>query len=347
MKFRQEFSHIGEIRSLLPYGTNVMALTATANVKTRQNVMKSLEMTRPYVISKVPNNPNVFLAVLRKPSKYDTSAIVKPIVLGIVKSGVSADRHLVFCCTYPETVKLFQEAVLQLNDEDALYVSAISSEVLSHRRTCEKYDACTAENMKRHIVKSFTETNGTIQTVFATIAFAMGLDSPNIRHIMHWGPPVDIKTYIQEVGRSGRDGKSATAILFYQPTDFRGRPGVSESMKEYCTNTTECRRKELIKDFGTTVGIKYPAKKCLCCDVCAMACSCRSCQLPDTYVYFNELTDEAVEEPQCSVLPGDTLTTKQSGIKAQLLDYRRQLCERASVSSASLMVGIEIASQTA
>ena len=152
-----------------------MALTATANVKTRQNVMKSLEMTRAYVISKVPNNPNVFLAVLRKPSKYDTSAIVKPIVLGIVKSGVSADRHLVFCRTYPETVELFQEAVLQLNDEDALYVSVISSEVLSHRRTCEKYDACTAENMKRHIVKSFTETNETIRTVFATIAFCNGV----------------------------------------------------------------------------------------------------------------------------------------------------------------------------
>ena len=137
------------------------------------------------------------------------------------------------------------------------------------RRTCEKYDACTAENMKRHIVKSFTETNGTIRTVFATIAFAMRLDSPNIRHIMHWGPPVNIETYLQEVGRSGRDGKSATAILFYQPTDFRGRPGVSES--EYCTNTTESRRKELIKDFSTRVGIKYPAKvfvlRCVCDDM--------------------------------------------------------------------------------
>ena len=74
-----------------------------------------------------------------------------------------------------------------------------------------------------------------------------------------------------------------------------------------------------------------------------MTCSCPSCHLPDTYVYFKELTDEAVEEPQCSALPGGTLTTKQSAIKAHLLEYRRQLCERALVPSASLILGIEIA----
>ena len=103
---------------------------------------------------------------------------------------------------------------------------------------------------------------------FATIAFAMGLDSPNIRHVMHWGPPADIETYIQEVGRSGRDGKPATAMLFYTPVDFCGRPGVSSSMKEYCINKSECRRKVLMRDFGITGRIRYPATKCLCCDVC-------------------------------------------------------------------------------
>ena len=61
-------------------------------------------------------------------------------------------------------------------------------------------------------------------------------------------------------------------------------------------------------------------------------------------MYFKELTHEIVAEPQCSsALSGDTLTSKQCAIKAQLLEYRRQLCERASVPSASLMVGIEIA----
>lgn len=177
-----------------------MALTATANVKTRTNVMKSLEMTQAHVISKLPNNPNLFLAVFRKPTSQDKSVIVEPIVHSITSNGVSADRHLVFCRTYHETVELFQEAVLGLHDQDALYAHTSTSLPQSHCRTCEKYDACTAESIKKHIVSSFTDPNGTVRAVFATIAFAMGLDSPNIRHTIHWGPPVDVETYIQEVG---------------------------------------------------------------------------------------------------------------------------------------------------
>lgn len=321
-----------------------MALTATANVATQANVLKCLEMAHPYIISEIPNNPNLFLAVLPKPSTCDTTLVVEPIVQSITVSGVFADRYLVFCRLYAETIELFQEAALQLNDLNALYVPTASTEALpqSHCRTCEKYDACTAENMKRHIVTSFTDPSGTIRAVFAIIAFAMGLDSPNIRHVMHWGPPADIETYIQEVGRSGRDGKPATAILFYTPVDFRGRPGVSPSMKEYCVNTSECRRKVLMRDFAITGPITYPATKCLCCDMCAMTCSCGSCHLPESYLYFKELTDKILKKPTCRTTTARLLTDKQECIKAQLLEYRRQLCERAAVPSASLMVGIEI-----
>ena len=344
VKFRQEFSNIAEIRSLLPHKTNIMALTATANVTTQANVLKCLEMVHPYIISEIPNNPNLFLAVLPKPTTCDTTLVVEPIVQSITMSGVSADRYLVFCRSYAETIELFQEAALQLNDLNALYVPTLSTQALpqSHCRTCEKYDACTAENMKRHIVTSFTDPNGTIRAVFATIAFAMGLDSPNIRHVMHWGPPADIETYIQEVGRSGRDGKPATAILFYIPVDFRGRPGVSPSMKEYCINTSEYRRKVLMRNFGITGRITYPATKCLCCDMCALTRSCGSCRLPESYLYFKELTDKVVKKPTCRITTARLLTDKQECIRAQLLEYRRQLCERAAVPSASLMVGIEI-----
>ena len=64
VKFRQEFANIAEIRSLLPYGTNIMALTATANIKTKESVLRTLEITQAYVISRVPNSPNTFFAVL-------------------------------------------------------------------------------------------------------------------------------------------------------------------------------------------------------------------------------------------------------------------------------------------
>jgi superfamily II DNA helicase RecQ len=180
--FRQEFSNIGEVRSLLPRWTNVMALTATANVMTQQNIIKSLEMKEVLRICKMPNVPNLFLSVVQKP-ECEISQIVTPIVNEIAQNGISADKYLVFCRSYKETMELFQEAVLQLDSRNALYVSPPSGTDMhpqSYRRTCEKYDACTAERMKDHIVRSFTDAEGTIRSVFATIAFAMGLDSPNI-----------------------------------------------------------------------------------------------------------------------------------------------------------------------
>ena len=144
--------------------------------------------------------------VLRKPAEHNKSLIVEPIVQGTTKSGFMADRYLVFCRTYPETVELFQEAVLQLTTKKHCFYRIIRS-LVTLQDMWGKNDACTGENMKRHIIKSFTEPAGTVWAVFATTTFAMGLDSPNARYIVHWGHPADTKTYIQEIGRSGHNGR--------------------------------------------------------------------------------------------------------------------------------------------
>ncbi len=321
-----------------------MALTATANLHTRQKVLKALEMNKCYVVTEMPNNPSVFLAVIPKPD--DHTKVVQPIVDQVCTNGASADRYLVFCRTYGETVEMFQEAALQLDARNSLYVT--SGTVPKHeRRTCEKYDACTADNIKHHVVQSFTDPSGVVRVVFATIAFAMGLDSPNIRNILHWGPPRDTETYLQEIGRAARDGKPAVAVLFYKSTDFRGNPGVTEAMRTFCTNTVVCRRKLLMEGFGSTDAIIFPETKCQCCDVCASDCACQFCQLPEAYLHYQMLNleellnfDQADEESSRGV----PLSPKQTALKSRLLAYRRHLCEKILLpeTDATVMVGIEI-----
>ena len=80
----------------------------------------------------------------------------------------------------------------------------------------EKFTACSSRNTKKNVLKSFTQPNGLVRIVVATVAFGMGLDSPNVRYVIHWGPPNDIKLYVQETGRGGRDGKPVVCTLFYQ-----------------------------------------------------------------------------------------------------------------------------------
>ncbi len=103
---------------------------------------------------------------------------------------------------------------------------------MSHQKLClsmnEEIDAGTADNVKHHVVQSFTVPSG------------VGLDSPSIRNILHWGPPRDTETYLQEIGRAARDRIPAVAVLFYKSTDFRGNHGVTEAIRTFCTNTVVC-----------------------------------------------------------------------------------------------------------
>ena len=56
---------------------------------------------------------------------------------------------------------------------------------------------------QQNIVRSFTKPDGTLRLVFATVVFSLGLDSPNVRHIVHWSSPDDLDMYVQESGRAG------------------------------------------------------------------------------------------------------------------------------------------------
>ena len=103
--FRSEFANISEIRALAPPGTNVMALTATANSVTRANVIRSLDMTNHVVIAKLLHNPNIFYAVLPMPSNHMT--MLKPLIDQLDAKGTGADRYLIFCRSYDDILALY------------------------------------------------------------------------------------------------------------------------------------------------------------------------------------------------------------------------------------------------
>ena len=68
------------------------------------------------------------------------------------------------------------------------------------------FTACTILSVKDAILESFCKSDGILRVVIVTVAFGMGLDCPNVRRVMHWGPSSDIEQYVQETGRGGRDG---------------------------------------------------------------------------------------------------------------------------------------------
>ena len=103
-QFRMDFAHIGEIHSLLPAGTSVMALTATANLTTRRMIIKNLEMHGCYIKSRNPNRANIHYVISEKP---DVMEVFKPIVCDVCEKGEGANRCIIFCRTYNDCSMIF------------------------------------------------------------------------------------------------------------------------------------------------------------------------------------------------------------------------------------------------
>ena len=81
------------------------------------------------------------------------------------------------------------------------------------------YTSVTVDSVKKQIVKSFCDPNGRLRIVVSTVAFGMGLDCPNVKEIIHWGPSCELVNYIQETGRGGRNGELCLATILFARAD--------------------------------------------------------------------------------------------------------------------------------
>ncbi len=280
--------------------------------------------------------------VVAKPTNEDN--FLKGIIEHVSSNGVKADRQLVFCRTYDDTTHFFRKVAVELGRRDALYTQhPIPKEEKSKYRVVDKYDACTSLSVKRNITESFTQKNGNLRVVFATTAFSMGLDSPDIRSIYHWGPPSDFESYLQETGRGGRDGDPCVAVLYVGEADLRSEH-VSQAMIHYCQNEEKCLREILMQPFSGTSPIVKPDCLHNCCNVCEKLCSCDQCALPvaDMAISMEELQ---VFEPvvyQSPSLEADVhATTKkeQTEMKDRLFRYRDRVLDDVTTV---YLLGIEL-----
>ena len=134
-------------------------------------------------------------------------------------------------------------------------------------RLVDMYTSCTDSEVKEQIIDSFTKPDGILRIVCATIAFGMGVDCPNVRLVIHLGPPDDTESYIQETGRAGRDEKHAEALLLLKK---KFSQHVDDYMKAYCMSTCECRRFLLFDHMERYDPKKHNRPPHKCCDLCFM-----------------------------------------------------------------------------
>ena len=162
------------------------------------------------VVSVNPCKANIKYAIGSLNTTLDTFG---PVVTEIRRQRQRLPRIIIYCRRIDECANLYLFFKEQLGVHFTMPPGAPD---LPKFRLLDMFTSCTESAVKDEIVGAFTKESN-LRIVIATIAFGMGVDCPDVRQVIHLGPPSDIECYVQETGRAGRDGLPALALLLRSP----------------------------------------------------------------------------------------------------------------------------------
>ena len=261
------FSNIGELRSILPQGIPIIALTATATTEIFKAVSNKLSLNDPVMIGLSPNRDNIKYYVEPLPNISMFSGFL---VENILTHCLKFPKTLIFCRTIAECASLYQAIRAKLGKD---FTDPPGYPDYHKFRLVDMYTRASSKEMKKKVLASYMSTGGKLRIVLATTAFSMGIDCPDISNVIHFDPPPNVEQYVQETGRAGRNGELASALLLY------GRTGkhTQQAMINYGTNFNQCHCITLFKHFLFYKDTEFSLPICKCCDICETKCKCTQC----------------------------------------------------------------------
>ena len=270
--FRPDYRNLRLLRGLFP-NTPMLALTATANARVREDIINQLSLHNGRVFQSSFNRSNLNYRVV--PKKHALERLVQEL-----KSRPDASA-IVYCFSRKGTEKT-------------------AADLTANGIKAAAYHAGMSAIQRSRVQERFIRDE--IPVITATIAFGMGIDKPDVRLVVHMDMPKSVEGYYQETGRAGRDGLPSDCLLFFSNGDRfkhemfireiedpeerqRARVKLDEIVR-YC-GLTSCRRKYLLNYFGES----FENHNCGGCDVCKPHVETRLAERSNEQDYDRELFD--------------------------------------------------------